>query len=609
MTPVLTASPAVAPASLAEVAAALDALVRGGPLSVAFQPIVDLASGAVAGYEVLGRAGAVAGPLAVAARSPATLLDVAHRHGRLLQLDRRWREIAVAAIALHPDPGHLFFLNVDPRLTDAPPCAPGFTLALIERHGLSPARFVLELTEAPSRDPGAIERVLEHYAEQGFRVALDDLGAGQQTLTTLIRLRPHIVKLDRALIRGVDGDPARAHLLGATTELARRDGIAIVAEGIETEGQLRAARDAGIAFGQGFLLGRPAPRPEPLAPEAPALLAEPRRRSLAPSAMPRLPRDPSPLLLRLVDGLRGAGPLEDKLSHVTRSAAALLGVERVSLRLLDAGRARLLVAARAGEPLHDGEGADFAVGEGLAGWVAREAAPLRVDHAEHDPRFAPRPGRAAPIGSFLGAPLLGVDGCIGVLATSSPRPRAFTAEHERWLRVVADVAAPYLDVARLQRVALTDPLTLAQNRRALLALLPDEGQLTGPISVLLCDLDDFKHLNDRLGHAAGDEVLCALVRTMSAIVRRGDRTVRLGGEEFLLVLPGAPLDHALAVAERVRDAVASAALVPDSTITVSIGVAERLPGEGREALLQRADEAMYDAKRLGKNRVRPAAAA
>jgi diguanylate cyclase (GGDEF)-like protein len=152
------------------------------------------------------------------------------------------------------------------------------------------------------------------------------------------------------------------------------------------------------------------------------------------------------------------------------------------------------------------------------------------------------------------------------------------------------VAAPYLDVARLQRVALTDPLTLAQNRRALLALLPDEGQLTGPLSVLLCDLDDFKHLNDRLGHAAGDEVLCALVRTMSSIVRRGDRTVRLGGEEFLLVLPGAPLDHALAVAERVRDAVASAALVPDSTITVSIGVAERLPGEGREALLQRAGD-------------------
>lgn len=592
-----------ADAGASAVAEALDTLVVHGPLSVAFQPIVDLQSGDLVGYEILGRAGPVSGPLADVARSPAALLDTAHRHGRLVRLDRRWREIAIEAIARHAEPRHVFFLNVDPRTADDPSAGSGFTMALIDRHGLSPDRFVLELTEAPSRDPAAIERVLEHYAAQGFRVALDDLGAGQQTLAALLRLRPHIVKLDRELVRGVDRDAARANLLGALAEFARREGVRLVAEGIETEGELRAACEAGVALGQGFLLGRPAPGPLPIAEEAQAILDAAVRHGPRAAGGHAPTRDPSAVLLRLVEDLRSEGPLEAKLDHVTRAAAALLGVERVSLRVLDAARTRLLVAARAGAALHSAEGAEFVVGEGLAGWVVEHAAPLRVEHAERDPRFAPKPGLTAPLGSFLGAPLLGVEGCIGVLATSSPHPRAFSPEHERWLRVVADLAAPHLDVARLHRLARTDPLTMALNRRALDDLLPSDGGSAGALSVLVCDIDDFKHLNDRLGHAAGDDLLCAVVRALGTIVRRGDRTVRLGGDEFLLALPGAGLSHALLVAERVREAVTSADIHPATSITISVGVAERRAGEGRDAFLARADEALYRAKRLGKNRV------
>ncbi|APR81686.1 GGDEF family protein [Minicystis rosea] len=322
-----------------------------------------------------------------------------------------------------------------------------------------------------------------------------------------------------------------------------------------------------------------------------------------PRMSPALSADPSAVLLQLVDGLRGVGPLEAKLAHVTESAAAILGVERVSLRLLDASCTRLLVAARTGGPIHDTEGLAFTIGEGLVGWVAAHGEPLRVDYAERDRRFAPRPGRTAPLASFLGVPLLGVEGCIGVLATSSPEPCAFGPEHERWLRVVADMATPYLDVARLQRVAHTDPLTLALNRRGLDELLPDDGDASDPISVLMCDIDDFKLLNDRLGHAAGDEVLRAVVRTLASVVRRSDRTVRLGGEEFLVALPGAPLTHALAVAERVRETMATTEIVPSARITLSIGAAARRPGERRDAFLRRADEALYRAKRAGKNRV------
>jgi EAL domain-containing protein (putative c-di-GMP-specific phosphodiesterase class I)/putative methionine-R-sulfoxide reductase with GAF domain len=440
------------------VAVALDDLLERGPLAVAFQPIVDLARAEPIGYEVLGRCGPIAGPLEAAARGPASLLAIAEQHGRLLALDRRWRELAVERIEAHGDPRRMFFLNVDPRVVDDPGYAPGFTLDLVERHGLRPESFVLELTEVPARDPEAVQRVLEHYGRQGFRVALDDLGAGHQSLVTLLRLQPDIVKLDRELVRDAHRDASRAHLLGALAEFAKRAGIVLVAEGIETQGELSAVIDAGVQCGQGYLLGRPTPLPLPLTAETrDALLAEVRRSPHARVAYGT--RDPSLPLLELVEGLRDAPSLEAMLQQVTDAAAAVLGVSRVSLRLLDESRTRLVVAARTGEPLHAHGGAALALGEGLAGWVALHAAPLRVDDAEVDPRFVDKPGMVRAMRSFLGVPVVDGQGVIGVLAATAPTPHAFSLVDERWLRVIASVAAPCLEVARLEQLAIPDPLT------------------------------------------------------------------------------------------------------------------------------------------------------
>lgn len=587
-----------------ETTAALDALLDGGPLSVAFQPIVDLARGRPLGYEVLGRCGPVSGPLATVAKSPALLLEVAQEHGRLLALDRRWRELAIRTIAARDDADWLFFLNVDPRVVEDEGYTPGYTLSLVRRYGLAPARFVLELTEAPSRDPKEVERVLVHYGRQGFKVALDDLGAGQQSLVTLLRVAPDIVKLDRDLVRSVDTDTARMHLLRALSEFARRTGILLVAEGIETTGELQAVCDAGVPLGQGFLLGRPAPEPQPLSASVRAQIGSTYRRAGVEVGRSSTTRDPSLALSSLVDGLRATPTLEAMLPHVTDCAAALLGAERVSLRLLDEARTRLLVAARTGPSLHGGSGADFAVGEGFAGWVAEHGVPLRTGRAADDPRFVSRPGMRGAIGSFLGVPLLDAAGVIGVLATTSPDPEVFSLADERWMKVVAGAAAPYLDVARLSRLAITDPLTSALNRRALEHLLPQaEGERVQPLCAVAIDLDRFKSVNDRFGHGTGDLALRAVVRLMTSVLRQSDRVVRLGGEEFLLVLPGVDRAGGHAIAERVRAAIGAADILPDARLTVSAGVAEQGPGEDRDSLLARADKALYQAKSNGRDRV------
>lgn len=165
--------------------------------------------------------------------------------------------------------------------------------------------------------------------------------------------------------------------------------------------------------------------------------------------------------------------------------------------------------------------------------------------------------------------------------------------------------------AELEQLATVDPLTGAWNRRALLeqcerSLALDRRQRR-PSSLLLVDADHFKHVNDTYGHEAGDAVLRELVRRMHEVLRSEDIVGRLGGEEFVALLPGTAEAGACEVAERMRAAMQAENFFcrgEEIPLTISIGVGERETGEADiAALVQRADRAMYAAKRAGRNRV------
>jgi diguanylate cyclase len=121
----------------------------------------------------------------------------------------------------------------------------------------------------------------------------------------------------------------------------------------------------------------------------------------------------------------------------------------------------------------------------------------------------------------------------------------------------------------------------------------------------LLDIDNFKKLNDSLGHAAGDEALKNLAARAQAIVRPGDLVARYGGEEFVLVLPATPLDEAAQVLGRLQRSLSASLFMhegKDVFVTFSAGATLYRPGESLEQALDRADEALYEAKRSGKNR-------
>jgi diguanylate cyclase (GGDEF)-like protein/hemerythrin-like metal-binding protein len=159
---------------------------------------------------------------------------------------------------------------------------------------------------------------------------------------------------------------------------------------------------------------------------------------------------------------------------------------------------------------------------------------------------------------------------------------------------------------QLEEAASTDRLTGAWNRRrfeeAALSELALAQRRRDPLSLLMFDLDHFKQVNDTYGHGAGDAVLVGLVQTVRQHLRVSDSLIRWGGEEFLVMVPATRLEGAMALAEKMRAAVAAIDFPGIGQVTMSLGVAQYAPGESLAAWIERADQALYGAKSAGRNR-------
>jgi len=178
---------------------------------------------------------------------------------------------------------------------------------------------------------------------------------------------------------------------------------------------------------------------------------------------------------------------------------------------------------------------------------------------------------------------------------------------DRWLLTLSDITELELERRELLDLANLDPLTRVCNRRKLQEIVEDEtarsGRYATPLAAMMLDIDHFKAINDSHGHDVGDAVLVELAGRLGKTVRQVDRLARFGGEEFVVVAPGIGLEAATELAERLRRAVAETDFAVVGRVTISIGVAALRRGEAAETMLKRADEALYQAKASGRNRV------
>jgi diguanylate cyclase (GGDEF)-like protein len=218
-----------------------------------YQPIVDMRNGRIVGSEGLIRPTAESG-----FSNPGELFDAAEAAGRTVELDLACLEIVASGAASSMSGDSILTLNLSPRTLEADDFSAGALVALVRKAGLDPSRIVLELTEREQIEE--MERLRRNVAAcrgAGFRLAADDVGAGNAGLRLLSQLQFDIVKIDLSLVQGGAVHEASKSVVGALQDLARRWGASVIAEGIETPAQLRIVRELEIAAGQGYLLGRP----------------------------------------------------------------------------------------------------------------------------------------------------------------------------------------------------------------------------------------------------------------------------------------------------------------------------------------------------------------
>ncbi|MDP2771416.1 MAG: GGDEF domain-containing protein [Giesbergeria sp.] len=230
-------------------------------------------------------------------------------------------------------------------------------------------------------------------------------------------------------------------------------------------------------------------------------------------------------------------------------------------------------------------------------------------------------GFALPVVVALLVYYLGLQELCDRMAPLAPLP-AFSVKIVNWIHIClvfamsAALAAYYrrtilVAEGRLRKQATLDPLTALNNRSHFEALATHalvRSQRDGtPVTLLLCDVDHFKRVNDEHGHAVGDEVLVEVARTLSRNLREGDVLARWGGEEFLALMPAAGPDAAMATAERIRAAVSQTPLEVGQGasvgVTLSFGVAQVHGAEDLQPATARADKALYQSKHAGRNRV------
>ncbi len=234
--------------------AALRAILEQRNLTALFQPILDLSAGKIIGFE-----GLIRGPASSPLHLPVDLFSAAQQCGLSLEIEMLCRHVTLESFAALNLPGRLF-LNVSPSVLTHPSFKNGQTLEYMRKLGITPEQVTIEITEhEPTFDVQLMRDALLHYRAMGFKIALDDLGEGFSSLRLWSELRPEFVKIDKHFVQNADRDPLKLQFLRSFQQIAERSGCHIIAEGIETEAELIAVKNIGIALGQGYFIARPSP--------------------------------------------------------------------------------------------------------------------------------------------------------------------------------------------------------------------------------------------------------------------------------------------------------------------------------------------------------------
>jgi len=478
----------------------LDFILREELLSAVFQPIVSLRQSRILGYE-----GLIRGPSDSPLHVPERLLDEAAKAGRLFELDALCRRVIMRRFGELGLDG-LMFLNVSPAALVDPQAVQGCTLSMARDSGIAPQQVVIELTEQqPIDDFSVMCKAVEHYRHMGFGIALDDLGAGYNSLKHWSELRPDYVKIDKHFIQNVHNDPVKRQFIQSIREIAHGLGTRVIAEGIETRAELETLRGLEVGTGQGYYFSRPQQDPPRV------LVQQDHAYEGSVSGRRRLPGQTAAVLSRSNPSIG----LEVELGKVVEMFQRDLALK--SLPVVDAGKPvgllrrhdiLALYAQRFTRELHDRSPVRYFMQRDFL--VAKASMPLDE------------------LSAMITATGDAEDDFIIVDENEIYQGMA------RLLDLLKRITALQVSYARYANPLTQLPGNVPLNEY--LDTLLDDGM---SFVVAYCDLDHFKPFNDHYGYARGDEVIRSLGSLLLENVDHvGDFVGHVGGDDFVLVLAG-----------------------------------------------------------------------
>jgi diguanylate cyclase (GGDEF)-like protein len=488
---------------------AVRSIIDKRQITAHFQPILDLHHGTVLAWEVFSR-----GPEALS--SPGEIFAKAEALGLLSELESVCRNIALRTIARLPSPlrSRSFFINVSPNAIGDPDLLNRHMLTDLARLGLDQRNFVIEITERKSLvDYAAFEQQIRYYAEQGFKIALDDLGAGHSGLVTLVSWSPHFMKLDMKLSRDIHRHARQQHLVKSLVAFSASVEAALIAEGVETWDELETLARLGVRYAQGFLFARPQ--------RVPAGVSDEMRLELR-----RITRQ---FHYRKCDLNETVGPLAIRCATIREKEERGEDVNRIFRQQPSLDH---LTIVRGDQPIglitrqHYFTKTGGPVGYHLFQWRAAEElarpAPLIVEDSINVTALAKLAMERPP--DEIYDPVIVVDASGSLLGTVTIR--------QLIMRSTA------LEVQAAQG---SSPLTGLPGNRSI------EGWILNALDrrdacVLYADLDRFKEYNDCYGFLRGDEMLRCLARVLSRVLPTLSSEAKLGhigGDDFVIVSPAA----------------------------------------------------------------------
>lgn len=227
-------------------------IIKSESVHSLYQPIISLHNGEIIGYEALSR-----GPVGTPFATPICMIDAAETEGVIWELEMLFRKRAIEKAATLPS-NKLLFLNVDPNIIKDSTYKEGFTKNYLKKFNIDPKNIVFEITERTAIDDyHTFKNITDHYKNQEYKLAIDDVGSGYSGLKSITELRPDYVKIDMDLIRNIDSNAVKQAIIKALVTMAKETQMLLIAEGVESFRELKTLIKLGVHLAQGYLLSKP----------------------------------------------------------------------------------------------------------------------------------------------------------------------------------------------------------------------------------------------------------------------------------------------------------------------------------------------------------------